>query len=199
MTCLQKSKRAKSLQSCLTLCNPMDSRLLCPWDSPGKSTTVGCRALLRRIFPTKGSNLRLLGLPALAGGFFTTSVTREARDSLATYLRRVCCRPRLLHQSLGLREAPLDLSLCRTWEVLFPGNGSSIQRLPLPRTDEALMILRLRPTRQFCQKAGTSGGGANPPEGLATWEFDLFSGSGHNYPVQWCGLCTTAPEVLLTL
>ena len=37
----------------------------------------------------------------------------------------------------------MDLSLCRTWEVLFPGNGSSIQRLPLPRTDEALMILRL--------------------------------------------------------
>ena len=36
---------AKSLQSCLTLCNPMDSsppRLLCPWDSLGKNTGVGC-------------------------------------------------------------------------------------------------------------------------------------------------------------
>ena len=49
---------------------------------------MGCRALLRRIFPTKGSNLRLLGLPALAGGFFTTSVTREARESLANLFEK---------------------------------------------------------------------------------------------------------------
>ena len=27
-----------------------------PWDSPGKSTGVGCHALLRGIFPTQGSN-----------------------------------------------------------------------------------------------------------------------------------------------
>ena len=40
---------AKSLQSCLTLCNPIDgsppgSR---PWDSPGKNTGVGCHFLLQ--------------------------------------------------------------------------------------------------------------------------------------------------------
>ena len=32
------------------------ARLLCPWDSPGKNTGVGCRALLQGIFPTQGSN-----------------------------------------------------------------------------------------------------------------------------------------------
>ena len=37
-----------------------------------KNTGVGCRALLQ------GSNLHLLHLPALAGGFFTTSTTLEA-------------------------------------------------------------------------------------------------------------------------
>ena len=36
--------------------------LLCPWDSPGKNTGVGCRALLQGIFPTQGSNPRLLCL-----------------------------------------------------------------------------------------------------------------------------------------
>ena len=36
------------------------ARLLCPWDSPGKNTRVGCHALLHRIFPTQGSNT---GLP----------------------------------------------------------------------------------------------------------------------------------------
>ena len=36
------------------------TRLLCPWDSPGKNTGVGCHALLQRIFPTQGLNPLLL-------------------------------------------------------------------------------------------------------------------------------------------
>ena len=43
-------------QSCPTLCDPMDTRLLRPWDFLGKSTGVGCHFLLQRIFPTQGSN-----------------------------------------------------------------------------------------------------------------------------------------------
>ena len=35
------------------------SRLLCPWNSPGKSTGVVCHCLLQGIFPTQGSNLSL--------------------------------------------------------------------------------------------------------------------------------------------
>ena len=38
------------------------TRLLCPWDSPGKHTGVGCHALLQGIFPTQGLNLSLLHL-----------------------------------------------------------------------------------------------------------------------------------------
>ena len=34
--------------------------LLCPWDSSGKNTGVGCHALLQRVFLTQGSNLGLL-------------------------------------------------------------------------------------------------------------------------------------------
>ena len=36
------------------------ARLLCPWDSLGKSTRVGCHALLQGVFPTQRSNLHLL-------------------------------------------------------------------------------------------------------------------------------------------
>ena len=36
------------------------ARLLCPGDSPGKETGVGCHALLQGIFPTQGSNPGLL-------------------------------------------------------------------------------------------------------------------------------------------
>ena len=103
---------AKSLQSCLTLCDPIDgsptgspvpgilqartlewvaisfsnawkwkvkvkwlsrvrlfrpyglqpTRLLRPWDSPGKNTGVACHFLHQEIFPTQGSNLCLLSL-----------------------------------------------------------------------------------------------------------------------------------------
>ena len=39
-------------------------RLLCPWDSPSKTTGVGCHFLLLGIFPTQGSNPGLLYLQA---------------------------------------------------------------------------------------------------------------------------------------
>ena len=40
----------------------LPARLLCPWDSPGKNTRVGCHALLQGIFPTQESNSYLLHL-----------------------------------------------------------------------------------------------------------------------------------------
>ena len=50
---------AKLLQPCLTLCYLRGAtRILHPWDSPGKNTGVGC--LLQGIFPTQGLNLCLL-------------------------------------------------------------------------------------------------------------------------------------------
>ena len=36
------------------------TRLLCPWDFPGKNTRVGCHFLLQGIFPTWIMNLHLL-------------------------------------------------------------------------------------------------------------------------------------------
>ena len=38
------------------------ARFLCPWDSPGKNTGVGCCALLQGIFPSQGLNPYLLCL-----------------------------------------------------------------------------------------------------------------------------------------
>ena len=68
----------KLLQSCPTLRNPTGCSL--PGSSVhGKNTGVGCHALLQETFPTQGSNFTSLPSPALAGGFFTTSATWEAR------------------------------------------------------------------------------------------------------------------------
>ena len=44
------------------------ARLLCPWDSPGKNTGVGCHALFQRIFLTQRLNLHLLCLLHWQGG-----------------------------------------------------------------------------------------------------------------------------------
>ena len=71
---------AKSLQSCPTLCNPMDC------SPPGSSVhgilqariLEGCHALLQGDLPNPGIELAYLLSPALAGGFFTTSATWEA-------------------------------------------------------------------------------------------------------------------------
>ena len=55
------------------------TRLFHPWESPGKNTGVGCRALLQGVFLTQGMNLHLsLTSLILASGFFTTRATWEA-------------------------------------------------------------------------------------------------------------------------
>ena len=60
--CMHACMYAKSLQSCPTLCDPMDCSppgSSVHGDSPGKGTGVGCHALLQGIFLTQGSNLSL--------------------------------------------------------------------------------------------------------------------------------------------
>ena len=48
------------------------TRLLCPWDSPGKNTGVGCLSLLQGIFLIQGLNMHLWCLLHLVSRFFTT-------------------------------------------------------------------------------------------------------------------------------
>ena len=50
------------------------ARLLCPWDSPGKNTEVGCHFLLQGNFPTQVSNLGLLHCRSI---LYNLSCTRQ--------------------------------------------------------------------------------------------------------------------------
>ena len=79
--------QAKLLQSCLSLCDPMDCSppgSSVHEDSPGKNTGVGFRALLQRIFLTQGLNPRLLcllywqagSLPPAPPGLFMRKIYR---------------------------------------------------------------------------------------------------------------------------
>ena len=56
--CISSSVLLSHAQLCTHGLQP--TRLLCPWDFPGKDTGVGCHFLLQGIFPTQGSNLGLL-------------------------------------------------------------------------------------------------------------------------------------------
>ena len=67
-------------QSCLTLCNP--TRLLCPWNSPGKKTGVGSHPPFQGIFLTWGMNP--LQAACTAGRFFTLWATREIQSVFLT-------------------------------------------------------------------------------------------------------------------
>ena len=72
---------AQSLQSCPTLCDPMDcsppGSSVHGMDVPGKNTAVGYHALFLWIFPTQGWNC-VFCISCITGRFFTAEVTGEA-------------------------------------------------------------------------------------------------------------------------
>ena len=71
LKCVKRENMLKSVHCCccvvdklcptlLRPCGLQPARFLCPWDSPGKNTGVGCHALLQGIFLTQGLNPCLL-------------------------------------------------------------------------------------------------------------------------------------------
>ena len=69
----------QSLSRVQLLCPLQPARLLCPWNSRGKNTGVGCHFLPQWTFPTQGLNAGLLNcrqilyqLSYKAGGFVTS-------------------------------------------------------------------------------------------------------------------------------
>ena len=57
------------------------TRLLCPWDTPGKNTGVGCHFLLQGIFPPQGSNPSLLCLRHWQAGSLPLAPPGKPRPS----------------------------------------------------------------------------------------------------------------------
>ena len=77
--------------ACAFSCSVFDSlrprgfwrtRLLCPWNSPGKNTGVGHHFVLRGNLPSPGM---VPESPSLAGGFFTTEPPGKSRY-IKTYI-----------------------------------------------------------------------------------------------------------------
>ena len=80
------------------------TRLICPWDSPGKNTGVSCHALLQGIFLTQGSNLHLLRLLHRQAGSLHYRHQIEKSNKLvsgANNLSRGCSKTSLFMVSNG--------------------------------------------------------------------------------------------------
>ena len=94
------------------------TRLLCPWDSPGKNTGVGCHFLLQGIFPTQVSNPCLLSLLHWQAG--SLPLVPPGKPIQYTGLSPDCvyrpfCCLNLILDSLGrwLFKALYDKSFCK--------------------------------------------------------------------------------------
>ena len=89
------------------------TRLLCPWDFPGKNTGVGCHFLLQGIFLTQGSKSAVS--PALAGGFFTTAPPGKPLLTVSSDGKESACNAGCQDLILGLGRCPGE------------GNGNPLQ------------------------------------------------------------------------
>ena len=94
------------------------TRLLCPWDFPGKDTGVGGHFLLQGIFPPRDRTR----VSCTAGRFFTDWATREA-PSKKVKVKSVSCVWLLATQWTVAYQAPLSMEFSRQeyWSGLpFP-------------------------------------------------------------------------------
>ena len=111
-----------------TLCNPMTGTLqaLSVGFPRQDSTGVGCHFLLQGIFPTQGSNLRLL----LAGRFFATEPPRKPSEWLNNALSLVSgIRPKESNRSVWGRfhaeETACVKALRQECAYYVPGRAKS--------------------------------------------------------------------------
>ena len=123
-TCIYQSLRVT--QSCLILWPQglQSARLLCPWDSPGKSTGVGCHVLLQGIFPTRGLNLGLLLWQA--DSLLLSHLESPTKFLLLTYIYvfRVCTFIFLV--SCDVDKWPGIQIFCYLLDTVVHENGYSI-------------------------------------------------------------------------
>ena len=110
------------------------ARLLCPWDSLGKNTGVGCYFFLQGIFPTQGSNPGLLCLPRWqAGSWPPAPLLLLSPVQLSRSVMSNSLRPRGLQHTRPPCPSPAPgvYSHLMSIESVMPSNHLILFRSPL--------------------------------------------------------------------
>ena len=110
---------AKSLQSHLTLCDPMDCSppgSSVHGDSPGKNTGLGCHTLLQGIFPTQGMNLHLLHWQAGSLPLSHLGPNQEQKEETLRSVKGLLARMREMLQAQEAPPANVSGSQRTIWE-----------------------------------------------------------------------------------
>ena len=97
------------------------TRLLGPWEFPGKNTGVDCHFLLWGILLTQAIDPVS---PALAGGFFTTGATLEGGDLIPSPMKREkdpSCKCSMKRESES--HSVVSWLFATPWTVCCPGNS----------------------------------------------------------------------------
>ena len=94
------------------------TRLLCPWDYPGKNTGVGGHFFLQGFFPTQASKPASPASPVLAGGFFITEPLGNGAQGLGFWRWQEF--PHLQYPDCGMGSRVVGIPvLSAVWEVIL--------------------------------------------------------------------------------
>ena len=86
-------------------------RLLCPWDSPGKNTGVGCHSLGQGIFLTQGLNHGLFHCRQILYHLSHQSIHEKLKSRICRYLASVTTYLKLKGEKWSLRGI---------WIMIYP-------------------------------------------------------------------------------
>ena len=111
------------------------SRLLCPWDFPGKNTGAGCHFLLHGNLPNPGTEPESSSSPALAGRFWATW---EAHNFLIYVDLSAWCLALFLREKRPECNNPLGIAL------YHPPSNNLIYKYGLVMSPRACFRLWLR-------------------------------------------------------
>ena len=129
---------AKSLQSCPTLWDPIDSkptRLLHPWDSPGENSGVGCHFLLQCMQTCSVASVHLCVTPQTAARQASLSITSSQSllklmsiQSVMPSNHLILCHPLLLLPSIfpSIRVFSSDSFICIRWPSIGLSASASV-------------------------------------------------------------------------
>ena len=135
LQCLKVKRESEVAQSCPTLSDPMQpTRLLRPWDFPGKSTGVGCHCLS---ITNSQSSLKLMSI-----------------ESVMPSSHLILCRPLLLLPSIfpSIRvfsdESVLHIRWPKYWSFSFNISPSKEHPGPISFRMDWLDLLAVQETRK---------------------------------------------------